>query len=126
MPGSLHARPDGPESVESELGASFGTKVMGFLRDRRQLEQLCRRYHIRRLALFGSGARGELRPDSDLDFLIEYDPNHRPRLVELQEIEDHLSALYGGRRVDLVNPRYLNPRLRDRIIAEAKIEYAEG
>ena len=44
----------------------------------------------------------------------------------MQELEDRLSAIYGGRKVDLVNPRYLNPRLKKRILAEAQIQYAEG
>ena len=46
-------------------------------------------------------------------------------MVELQEIEDRLSALYG-RKVDLVNPKYLNPRLKGRILAEAQLQYGEG
>ena len=96
------------------------------LLDRAALEAFCRRYHIRRLSLFGSAARGQLGPESDLDFLVEYDPAHRPRLVELQEIEDGLSALYGGRRVDLVNPKYLNQRMRSRVLAEAQLQYGQG
>ena len=81
---------------------------------------------MRRLSLFGSAVRGELRPDSDLDFLIEYEPGHRPGLVPLQEIEDDLSRICGGRRVDLANPKYLNPRLKARILAEAQLQHGEG
>ena len=44
----------------------------------------------------------------------------------MQELEDQLSALYGGRKIDLVNPRYLNPRLKKRILAEAQLQYDEG
>ena len=94
--------------------------------DKVAIERLCRRYHIRRLALFGSTARGEAGPESDLDFLVEYHPGHRPGLVTLQQIQDELSGLCGGRRVDLVNPKYLNPRLKDRILAEAQLQYGEG
>ena len=90
------------------------------------LERFCPRRHIVRLSLFGSAVRGELRSDSDLDFLVEYEAGHRPGLVALQQIEDDLSELCGGRRVDLVNPKYLNHRLRDRILAEAQLQYAEG
>ncbi len=90
------------------------------------LERFCRRHHIRRLSLFGSAVRGELRPESDLDFLIEYEPGHRPGLVALQQIQDELSELCGGRKVDLVNPKYLNPRLKNRILAEAQLQYGEG
>jgi len=47
-------------------------------------------------------------------------------MVEMQEFEDRLSALYGGRKIDLLNPKYLNPRLKNRILAEAQLQYGEG
>ncbi len=97
-----------------------------FSLDKLALTQLCRRHHIRRLSLFGSAARGERSSASDVDFLVEYEQGHRPSLVVLQQIEDELSELCGGRRVDLLNPKYLNPRLKDRILAEAKLQYGEG
>jgi predicted nucleotidyltransferase len=56
--------------------------------------------------------RNELRPESDIDFLIEFDPTRRPGMVELHQLEQELSALFGGRRVDPVNPKYLNHRIR--------------
>jgi uncharacterized protein len=93
--------------------------------DQQELTSFCRRHHVRRLSLYGSAVRGELRSDSDLDFLIEYDPDHRPGLESLQQIQDELAEVCGGRRVDLVNPKYLNPRLKDRILAEAQIIYGE-
>lgn len=102
------------------------TALSSVVSDHQALERFCRGHHIRRLSLFGSAVRGELRPDSDLDFLIEYDPAHRPGLVALQQIQDELSELCGGRNIDLVNPKYLNPRLRQRILAEAQLQYAEG
>ena len=91
-----------------------------------KLAGFCRRHHIRRLALFGSAVRNELEPHSDLDFLIEFDPAHRPGMEKYQEIERQISELYGGRPVDLVNPKYLNRRIRDRVLAEAEIQFAEG
>src|SRR6266849_1645063 len=90
-----------------------------------QLSEFCRRHHIRKLSLFGSAVGDDFRPDSDLDFLVEFHPDHRPRMVELHEIEQQLSGLYGGRRVDLVNPKYLNHRIRDRVLAEAEVQFAE-
>jgi predicted nucleotidyltransferase len=93
--------------------------------DIRELEAVCRRYRVRRLALFGSAVRGELRPESDIDLLVEYDQSNRPGMVEMQELEDRLSALYGRRKIDLVNPKYLNPRLKKRILAEAQLQYGE-
>ncbi|MBZ5727918.1 MAG: nucleotidyltransferase family protein [Acidobacteriia bacterium] len=91
--------------------------------DWQELKRVCLRHRILRLSLFGSAVRGELKPESDIDFLVEYEAGHRPHLVELQEIQDELTELCGGRKADLVNPKYLNPRLRDRILAEAELQY---
>ena len=104
----------------------MAAQVSSIILDKPALERFCRRHHIVRLSLFGSAVRGELRAQSDLDFLVEYAAGHRPGLVALQQIEDELSELCGGHQADLVNPKYLNPRLRDRILAEAQLQYAEG
>ena len=86
------------------------------------LRAFCRRHHIHRLALFGSVPRGEARLDSDLDVLVEFEPGHVPGLAFIT-IQDQLSALFGGRPVDLVTPKFLNPRIRDRVLAEAEVLY---
>ena len=87
--------------------------------------EFCRRHHIRRLSVFGSVLRDDFRPDSDVDVLVEFQPGHTPGW-EVVDLEDELSGLFGGRPVDLVNPKYLNPRLRDRILKSAVVQYAEG
>lgn len=63
--------------------------------------------------------------NSDVDMLVEFAPEHIPGL-EIVDIEQELSALFSGRRVDLVNPNYLNRRLKDRVLAEAEELYAKG
>jgi predicted nucleotidyltransferase len=85
--------------------------------DRDALAHLCNRYGIRRLALFGSALRGELRPDSDLDILVEFEPGCSVgfRFITIQ---DELSALFG-RPVDLSTPGFLSPHFRDRVLHEA-------
>jgi uncharacterized protein len=93
--------------------------------ERGRIAEFCRRHHIRRLAFFGSVLRGDFRPDSDVDVLVEFEPGHTPGL-EIVDIEEELSGLLGGRRVDLVNPKYLNRHLKDRVLAEAEVQYAEG
>ena len=80
------------------------------------LEEFCRRHHIRKLAFFGSVVRDDFRPDSDVDVLIEFDSSHRPGMVRMHEIEQELSRMLGGHRVDLINPRYLNRRIRYRVL----------
>jgi predicted nucleotidyltransferase len=94
--------------------------------EKSEIAAVCRRYHVRRLSLFGSAAHGRLTPGSDVDLLVEFDPQNRPGMVEMQEFEDRLSVIFGGRRVDIVNPKYLNPRLRKRILDEAQVQYGEG
>lgn len=84
--------------------------------------EFCRRHHIRKLALFGSAVRGELGPDSDIDVLVRFEPDQLIGL-DILDIEEELSRLLGGRGVDLVNEKYINPRLRSRILAEAEVQY---
>jgi uncharacterized protein len=93
--------------------------------DREQLAALCRRNGIRRLALFGSVLRDDFRPDSDVDVLIDFQPGVSVGF-RIFDIEDELSRLFGGHHVDLVREKYLNRRLRDRVLADAETEYAEG
>jgi predicted nucleotidyltransferase len=93
--------------------------------DREQLALFCRRHHIRKLALYGSVLRNDFRPNSDVDVLVQFEPGYVPGFHVI-DIEEELSHLLGGHRVDLVTEKYLNPRLRERILASAQVQYAEG
>ena len=90
-----------------------------------KLSELCRRRGIRRLSLFGSVLRDDFRPDSDVDVLVEFKPDARTGFAVV-DIEDELTGLFGGHRADLVNAKYLNRHLRERILASAELQYAEG
>lgn len=93
---------------------------------KRKIARLCRKYHIRKLSLFGSVLRDDFRPDSDVDVLVEFEPDHTPGLGFVR-IQDELSEIFAGRSVDLVTAKFLNHRIRDRVLREAKAEYdAEG
>ncbi|MCH8967168.1 MAG: nucleotidyltransferase family protein [Planctomycetes bacterium] len=89
---------------------------------RESLLALCRRHHIRKLSLFGSVLRDDFGPGSDVDVLVEFQPGHTPGW-EIVDIQDELSKLFGERRVDMVNPRYLNRRLKDRILDSTLVQY---
>lgn len=80
------------------------------------LTQLTNRYHICRVTLFGSAARGELRPESDIDLLVEFEPGKAPSLGGMIDIQDAFSALFNGRKVDLATPAILNNPYRRRAI----------
>ena len=82
----------------------------------------CLRHHIIRLSLFGSVLRADFRPDSDVDVLVEFEPGHVPGLRFIS-IERELSQILGGRRVDMVTPKILNPRIRDQVLGSAQSLY---
>jgi len=88
-----------------------------------KIADFCRRHHIRRLAVFGSALREDFRPDSDVDVLVEFDPGHTPGLAFFG-MEHELSELLG-RKVDLNTPQFLSPYFRDKVLAEAEVQYVE-
>ncbi len=90
--------------------------------DRGRLAGFCRRNHVRRLALFGSILRDDFRPDSDIDVLVEFEPGHVPGL-RFSALERELSEILG-RKVDLSTPAFLSKYFRDRVLAEAQVQYA--
>jgi len=92
--------------------------------DQDALAALCRAHGIRRLSLFGSVLKGVFRPDSDVDFLVEFVPGSEPGLLGLAEIEMRLSALLDGRRVDLRTPSDLSRHFRDEVVSTASAQYA--
>lgn len=94
--------------------------------DHKEIQAFCHRNHIKRLAFFGSILRDDFRPDSDVDVLVEFSPEYVVGFIRLHEIETELSRLLGGHKPDIVNPRFLNRRIRDRILREAQVQYAEG
>lgn len=94
--------------------------------DRDKIAAFCRRYHIRKLGLFGSVLRDDFRADSDVDVLVEFVPGQEPGFIGLSRIEDELSALLSAHRPDVVNAKYLNRRIRERVLADVEVQYAEG
>jgi len=90
-----------------------------------KLTEFCRHHHIRKLSLFGSVLRSDFRQDSDIDVLVEFEPGRVPGYGFIR-IEKELSTLLGGRSVDLVTPKFLNHRIRERILGGAQVLYAEG
>ncbi len=87
-----------------------------------KISDFCRRHSIRKMSLFGSVLRDDFKPDSDIDVLIEFEPGCTPGLG-IVDIEEELSHLLGNHRVDLVNPKYLNARIRDYVLANTEVFY---
>ena len=90
-----------------------------------KIAKFCKRNHICRLSLFGSVLRGDSTPDSDIDFLVEFDPDHIPGLIRLAGMEIELSEILG-RKVDLRTPDDLSPYFRKEVLDSAEVQYAEG
>ena len=92
--------------------------------DRDALATLCRRHRIRRLSLFGSVGKGTPRPDSDVDLLVEFEPDAAPGLIGLAGIEAELSVLLGGAPVDLRTAQDLSRHFRSEVVRSALVQYA--
>jgi uncharacterized protein len=99
------------------------TIAPGIVLPEAEISEICRRHRVRELSLFGSAVRGEMRPESDIDLLVDFFPDARPSLFDLIGMMNELTDLLG-RKVDLGVKRALKPRYRDRILAEAHVIYA--
>ncbi len=80
--------------------------------------EFCRRHRIRRLALFGSVLREDFGPDSDIDVLVEFEPDARIGLIGFAGLENDLSTMLG-RKVDLNTPEDLSPYFLNEVLREA-------
>jgi predicted nucleotidyltransferase len=88
-----------------------------------QIVDFCRRHHICRLAFFGSVLREDFEPDSDVDVLVEFDPDHIPGL-DFFAMQAELSRILG-RQVDLNTPHFISPYFRGQVQTEAEVVYEQ-
>ncbi|HNR33154.1 MAG TPA: nucleotidyltransferase domain-containing protein [Candidatus Hydrogenedentes bacterium] len=91
--------------------------------DEEQIAAFCRKHPLTKLALFGSVLTDRFGPDSDVDVLFEYDPQHVPSLFDVVEMEEELSAILG-RRADMRTPCDLSRYFRDEVVRTAQVHYA--
>lgn len=87
------------------------------------LAQVCARYRVAELAVFGSVARGETRAESDVDLLVAFEEGTTVTLFTLIDLQSELARLIG-RPVDLVPKAGLKAALRQEVLAEARVLYA--
>lgn len=88
-----------------------------------KLAGFCRRNRIRKLSFFGSVLRDDFGPESDVDVLVEFESGTVVGFFELYDLEQELSRLLGGRRVDIHTPRGLSRYIRDRVLSEEEVQY---
>jgi len=89
------------------------------------IEEFCRKHHIRKLSIFGSYLREDFGPESDIDFLVEFDPDHIPGLLGIVRMERELSEILGGWKVDLRTAQDLSRYFRNQVLSSAEVQYAE-
>jgi predicted nucleotidyltransferase len=83
----------------------------------------CRRHHVQRLSLFGSVLTEKFRPESDVDVLIEFEPEQTPGLFALARMQFELEAVVS-RSVDLRTPKDLSRYFRDEVLRSAEVQYS--
>ena len=88
--------------------------------------EFCLKNHIKRMALFGSIVREDFRAESDIDVLVEFDPEHTPSLFTFSGMALDLSDRLGGKKVDLHTFKSLNKYIRDEVLSEARVIYDTG
>jgi len=81
-----------------------------------RIDDICRRYGVRRLDLFGSAAVGSERIDSDVDLLVDFIPGQAPSAFRLVDMQEELEQVFPGRRIDLAFPAMLRNPYRRRIV----------
>lgn len=90
-----------------------------------ELAQFCKNNKIYRLALFGSALRGELKPNSDIDLLVEFKKGHVPGYFELYMMETEFAEMFDGRKVNLRTPADLSKYFREEVISGSEVLYSE-
>ena len=90
------------------------------------LAAFCRKHGIIRLSVFGSALRADFKPESDVDVLVDFEPESVPGLLGIAEMELELSDLFEGRRVDIRTPEDLSQYFRQEVLDTAEVQYDQG
>jgi len=110
------------QTSTAELAAPSKPLKKNIAISQNQLADFCRRYHIYQLAFLGSVLRDDFNADSDIDVLVEFEPDYRVGLIKMAGLEIELGRLLG-RRVDLRTPADLSRYFRQKVVASAEFQY---
>ncbi|MBN2377330.1 MAG: nucleotidyltransferase family protein [Sedimentisphaerales bacterium] len=91
-----------------------------------KIAEFCRKNHVQKLAVFGSALREDFGQESDVDVLVEFLPGHVPGFFGLIDMEEELSGMCGGRKIDLRTPEDLSRYFRQEVLAQAEVQYVQG
>ena len=117
------SEPAAPTRGAAPAGARPGKPAVPVPVER--IAAFCRKWGITEFSLFGSVLRDDFRPDSDVDVLVTFHPGGGYTFETLPDLLDELSALFGGRAIDLVEkPLLTNPFRRHAILTSRQVIYA--
>ena len=91
---------------------------------KKKLIAYCKKNHIKKMAFFGSLLRDDFSPTSDIDILVEFEKDHVPGFFNLIRMENDLSLIFNGNKVDIRTPNDLSRYFRKKVISNAVILYA--
>ena len=127
IPGSTAGQTAGPAApVLQQPRAEYavGARPARLRIPKKEIAALCRKYGVKRLSLFGSAARGEMKPESDVDLMLEFDPASKTSLWDYPAMQEDFSALFDHRKVEFASPEILrNPFRRKTILPDLKTLY---
>ena len=118
--------PASPAPVLRQPRAEYaaGAKTAKLRIPKKAIAALCRKYGVRKLSVFGSAARGDMKPESDVDLMVEFDPASKTSLWDYPAMQDDFSALLDRRRIEFASPEILrNPFRRKTILPDLKTLY---
>lgn len=95
-----------------------------YIPNKEELIKVMRQNHIVFAAIFGSRAKGTARPDSDYDFLVEFDPKSEIGLFEFIRAKDKIRSIVG-KDIDLVTVNGVSPYIKDNVINSMKVLYGQ-
>lgn len=91
-----------------------------------KINEFCRRNKIQTLAFFGSVLRDDFGPESDIDILVDFEPQAQVGFFELYDMESELSLLFGGRKVEIITPKFLSKYFREDVMANVEVYYVKA
>ncbi|PHQ81640.1 MAG: DNA polymerase subunit beta [Phycisphaera sp.] len=90
-----------------------------------QITEFCKRWKITEFSLFGSILRDDFGPGSDVDVCVVFDPTWDHDIDDRFAMEDELSKIFGGRKIDIIQRKYMqNPFFRHRVLTTREVIYA--
>jgi len=109
----LTAGPAAPALQQPRAQYAVSAKAARLRIPKKEIAALCRKYGVKKLSVFGSAARGEMNPESDVDLMLEFDPASKTSLWDYPAMQDDFSALFDHRKVEFASPEILRIRLKN-------------